>query len=63
MDDLSAVNRAVGLLIERGFLPEDASAELARQARQDGTNIASASRLLLDSIEGPPTITPYPHTP
>jgi hypothetical protein len=61
MDDLSAVNRAVGLLIERGFLPEDASAELTRQARQDGTTIAGISRLLLEAIEGPPTTSP--HTP
>lgn len=54
LDELSAVNRAVGVLVDRGFAPADAHAELARRARQDGTDLAGAGRLLLDSIEGPP---------
>jgi hypothetical protein len=53
MRDLSMVNRAVGVLIDRGFLPDDAYAELTRRARQDGTNISSAGRLVLESVEGP----------
>jgi hypothetical protein len=56
MDNLSAVHRAVGVLIDRGLLPEDAYAELTRQARQDGTDLPSASRLLLDSIYPSPVI-------
>jgi hypothetical protein len=54
MRDSSMVNRALGVLIDRGFLPDDAYAELTRQASQDGTNISSASRLVLESVEGPP---------
>jgi hypothetical protein len=55
MDDLSAVNRAVGVLLDRGLLPEDAYAELTRQALLEGTDVPSASRLLLDSVDRPPT--------
>ena len=51
MDDLSAVHRAVGVLIDRGLLSEEAHAELSRRAQQQRTDIAGASRVLLDSIE------------
>lgn len=50
MDDLSAVNRAVGVLIERGLLPADAYVELSRRAQQDGMGLAAASRSLLESL-------------
>jgi hypothetical protein len=53
MDDLSAVNRALGVLIDQGLLPDNAQAELSRRARQDGTDLPAAGRLLLDSIGGP----------
>lgn len=56
MDDLSAVNRAVGVLIDRGLLPEAAQAELSRRAQQDGTDLPSVSRVLLDSIGDSPTV-------
>jgi hypothetical protein len=53
--DLSVVNRAVGILIDRGLPPEEARAELSRRAQQNRTDIADASRVLLDSMETPPT--------
>ena len=55
MDELSAVNRAVGVLIERGLPPEGAHAELSRRAQRGGKDLAGASRDLLDSIQTPPT--------
>jgi hypothetical protein len=55
MDDLSAVHQAVGVLIDRGLLPEHAHAELSRRAQQSRTDIPTASRDLLDTIGGPPT--------
>ena len=50
IDDLSAVNRAVGVLIERGLLPADAYVELSRRAQQDGMGLAAAGRSLLESL-------------
>ncbi len=55
LEDLSAVNRAVGVLIERGLLPADAHAELSRRAQQDDKDIAGAARALLESIQLPAT--------
>lgn len=49
MADLSVVNRAIGILIERGLPPEEARAELSRRAAQDGTDLAAVSRQILGS--------------
>jgi hypothetical protein len=53
MDALATVNRALGILIDQGLLPDDAQAELSRLARQEGTDLPGAGRLLLDSTGGP----------
>ena len=44
---LSDVNQALGLLIDRGFPPERAAAELQRLARDAGEGVRAAARTLL----------------
>lgn len=49
MSELSVVNQAIGILIDRGLLPEEAHAELSRLAARDGTDVAAVSRQILGS--------------
>lgn len=50
--DLAAVNRAIGLLIGRGHLPDDAQAELETLAVTAGVPVAVVARQLLDQRRG-----------
>jgi hypothetical protein len=45
--DVSEVNRAIGFLIERGFLPEDAERELRRRSEASGITLPQAASRLL----------------
>ncbi|MFN8199347.1 MAG: hypothetical protein U0R72_13615 [Nakamurella multipartita] len=44
------INIGLGVLLDRGFPPEQAAAELARRARRHGGNLAAAAAELLDSL-------------
>lgn len=54
LEDLQAVNQAIGILIDRGFAPDAAGQELHRRAHDAGITIAAASRLLQKSLTPPP---------
>ena len=49
--DLAAVNRAVGVLLDRGVLPEAALAELRRRAEVAGITVGAAGRALLADLD------------
>ncbi len=50
---LSSLNRAVGLLMGRGFPPEDAHRELVDRARRDGVAVHVLAQRLLDETVRP----------
>jgi len=52
--DLREVNQGLGLLVEQGLPPEAARAELQRRARDLGTTLGGAGRVLLASLAPPP---------
>lgn len=52
--DLSAVDQALGVLVDRGLPPDAASRELGRWAGEAGTTLAAASRELLASLRSHP---------
>lgn len=52
--DLREVNQGLGVLIEQGLPPEAARAELQRRARDLGTTLGGAGRVLLASLAPPP---------
>ena len=54
LTNLRAVNQGLGVLIEQGLTPEAAHAELQRRARDLGTTLGGAGRLLLASLAPPP---------
>jgi len=44
------INRAIGALIEKGFTPDSARAELRRHAEADSGDVPAAAQRLLDSL-------------
>ncbi|MDQ6648631.1 MAG: hypothetical protein M3Z02_00690 [Actinomycetota bacterium] len=50
LDDVSAVNRALGVLLDRGLLPSDGQAELARLARAGDSSVPAAACRLLAAL-------------
>lgn len=52
LDDLTAINRAVGVLIDQGHHPDEANGELLRLAENDRSRIPEAARRLLDGVAG-----------
>lgn len=53
LDELALLNRACGVLMERGADPDDAMAELVRQAETSGLDRYGYARLVLESVRGP----------
>jgi len=53
--DLSAVDQAIGVLVDRGLPPEAAHRELGRRVDQGDTTIADVSRALLASPRSDPS--------
>jgi hypothetical protein len=53
LTDLSSVNQAVGVLIERGSTPEQAERELAVRATTAGIELAAAAALILAALTPP----------
>jgi hypothetical protein len=51
LDDIVAVNQAVGMLLARGFLPDQARTELDRWAALRGGDRISAARWLLTDLD------------
>lgn len=51
--DLTDVNRAVGVLITRGFLPEEARAELRRRAGAGLVSVPDVARRVLSTTNAP----------
>jgi hypothetical protein len=52
--DLALRNLAIGVLLDRGHLPEQANAELRRQARQQNVSVATAAqRVIASAVNGP----------
>ncbi len=49
----TAINQAIGVLIERGHTPESAYQELRRRADLDGGDVPAAAEQLLRGITGP----------
>lgn len=49
-EDTSMINIAIGVLIDRGFPPDQASAELTRLAATHDESLAAASRRVLDNL-------------
>lgn len=52
LDGTSAINRAIGVLIERGATPESARDELHRLAGTDGGDPVHAAEQVLSSVSG-----------
>lgn len=52
--DLSVVEQAVGVLVERGLEPEAARRQLRRRAGEAGTTVGTAGRALLTSLRAGP---------
>lgn len=50
LDDLSAVERAVGVLLDSGLLPEQGRAELVRRAHRDKITLPAAARVLVSDL-------------
>jgi len=55
LDNQRLVNQAIGVLIDRGFDPDSASAELHRLAELDGGDVRHAARLVLDGLRRGPS--------
>jgi hypothetical protein len=58
LEELSDINRAIGVLITRGHTPAEAHAELRRRAAAGGHGLADTARHVLTSTNAPP---PHPH--
>jgi len=54
LDGRSAVDRAIGVLLDRGVLPDEARAQLERRAASAGTSHVTAARNLLGEAAGEP---------
>jgi hypothetical protein len=54
--ELSTVNQAIGMLIERGYSPVSARIELERSAEELATTVSSAALVVIGSVRsgGPP---------
>ena len=51
--DLGAVNRAIGVLITRGYFPDEARAELRRRVGESPDNVPNVARRVLLSTNAP----------
>ncbi len=51
--DLSSVNRAIGVLITRGYFPDEARAELRRRVGESPDNVPDVARRVLLSTNAP----------
>ncbi len=51
--ELATINRAIGALIEYGYTPESARAELRRQADLDSGEVPAAAQRILDGLRPP----------
>lgn len=61
LDDLSALNQALGVLLDRGLLPDQSLAELESRAQQAASSVPAAARQLLTDMQPPdPTGRPVP---
>ncbi|MBK5306076.1 MAG: ANTAR domain-containing protein [Frankiaceae bacterium] len=49
LDDQTVIDRAIGMLLDRGLLPDEARLELARLADLDGTSTLEVARALIAS--------------
>jgi hypothetical protein len=54
LSGLTAVNQAIGVLIERGRTPEEAERELFLDAARDGVDLADSAAAVLARIADPP---------
>jgi hypothetical protein len=54
LGELSSINQALGVLIERGSTPEQAQRELATRAATAGIELAAAAALVLAALTAPP---------
>ena len=55
VEELAMINRATGVLIDRGTHPDDVVLELARQAAAAGLDHYTYARTLLGQVAKPPT--------
>ena len=62
LDDLTVINRAIGVLIDQGHHPDKAHDELLRRADNDKTRLSETARSLLAATAGthPPTAPEIP---
>lgn len=51
--DLAAIDRAIGVLLDRGLPPEAARADLRRRAELAGTSVAAAGHAILAELRAP----------
>lgn len=59
LTEMSHINQAIGILIDRGHLPDSAHAELDRLARQAQTTVhAAAQQLIRTTLQTPATELP-----
>jgi hypothetical protein len=54
LDDLSAIDVALGVLLDRGMVAADGRLELERLAVSSGSSVATAARLVLEAVRRPP---------
>ena len=54
LDEEGVLDRAVGILLDRGLLPEDGRLELVRLAALAGTSVSAAARALIASATNGP---------
>jgi len=56
LEQQSTINQAIGVLIDRGHTPQQASDELARRAQSDGHSLHRSAQLVLSEL--PPRAAP-----
>jgi hypothetical protein len=56
LTEMSSVNQAIGILIDRGHLPDSARTELDRLAHQAQTTLHAAAQQLIRTTPQPPAI-------
>ncbi len=55
LDDLAVMDKALGVLLDRGLQGSAGRGELERLAAQHGVDVAAAALLILDKVRRPPT--------